>query len=118
MNTTNNNEIENCPCKAPQCNAENFNFSFWATDTTNNRFAEISIYTCKHCNSQWVHYFVEYEAYSKSGRWYRCRITPLQLQQLTANNTVDFLEQAADYFYGGSYFNTTGKYGSGKVKVD
>ncbi len=118
MNTTNINEMENCPCNTPQCNAENFSINFWATDNTNNRFGEISIYICKHCNTQWLHYFVEYEAFSQSARWYRGKITTQQLQQLTPNKAVDFLQQLDIYIYGGSFFKSTGKYGSGAVRAD
>ncbi len=114
----NNNTYASCPCSHPEANADNFIIADWGVDKTNSRFAEIRIYTCKHCGTQWLHYFVEYEAFSQSGRWYRGKITAAELTELTAEKTVDYLQGLESYIYGGSFFNTRGKYGSGTVRAD
>lgn len=114
----NNNTNTACVCSNPEANADNFIITDWGVDKTNNRFAEISTYVCKHCATQWLHYFVEYEAFSQSGRWYRGKITAKQLSGLTTETVVAFLESLESYIFGGSFFNTKGKYGSGKVRAD
>jgi hypothetical protein len=110
--------VDSCPCHNPQANADVFSTSDWGMDNTHNRFAEIRIYTCKHCSTQWLHYFVEYEAFSQSGRWYRGKITPQQLAELTPEKAVAFLESLENYIYGGSFFNIKGQWGSGTVRAN
>lgn len=87
-------------------------------DDTNGRFGEVSVETCKACGRKWLHYLVEYEALSNSGRWYRGLVTAEMLRGLKPESAVALLESLPWHFYGGSYFQTTGRKGSGRVWVD
>lgn len=87
-------------------------------DSTNGRFGEVSVETCKACGSRWLRYFVEHEHRSRSGRWYRAPATEEMLDALASTNAVELLRKAPWHFYGGSYFKSTGKRGTGPIIVD
>jgi hypothetical protein len=85
-------------------------------DETDGRFAEVSIDTCKYCGTRWIHYFYEIEGISNSGRWYRGMIGEKgDAADITPGIAVRWLEQLEQYVYGGSYFNTEGAWGKGKI---
>ena len=87
-------------------------------DKTNGRFGEVSIETCKRCNRKWLRYFVEYEEFSKSGRWYRGLISEEVASTVTPQSAVEVLGNLDWHFSGGSYFETTGRRSSGPIHVD
>ena len=110
--------IENCKCHNPPFLYSDYTKHYVGIDETNGRFGEVTFKTCKYCNSLWLHYYVTYEAFSQSGRWYRGLITQSDAENITPENSVNYLKSLKWYFYGGSYFNTSGKKGSGRVSVD
>ena len=87
-------------------------------DDTDGRFGEVSIETCRACGSKWLRYFVEREAFSRSGRWYRGLVPPDAIQSVRPEDAVELLCSLAWHFYGGSYFESTGQQGSGPILVD
>jgi len=87
-------------------------------DERNGRFAEITLNTCKHCSTKWLRYFAEFEAFSKSGRWYRGIVQEKDLPQIKPDNAVEYLEELDWFIYGGSHFSSTGMYGRGQVQAD
>jgi guanosine-3',5'-bis(diphosphate) 3'-pyrophosphohydrolase len=87
-------------------------------DLTNYRYGEVTLLKCNKCNRHWLKYFVEYEAFSKSGRWYRCIIDKETIEKITPENSVDFIESAEWHIKGGSYFDTSGAIGTGGISVD
>jgi hypothetical protein len=107
-----------CRCMIPPFNFRDYVSEPLGIDHTNGRFGEVSVQTCKACGKQWLHYLVEYEAFSNSGRWYRGLVTRQMLLTLLPELAVALLESLPWYFYGGSYFETTGRQGSGRVWVD
>ena len=107
-----------CRCMTPPFNYTDYASEPLGIDETNGRFGEVSVQTCKACGRKWLHYFVEYEAFSKSGRWYRGLVSAEALRSLTPESAVALLESLPWYFYGGSYFQTIGRKGSGRVWVD
>ena len=107
-----------CRCHTPPFDDRDYVSAPIGIDTTNGRFGDVSIETCKHCGARWLHYLVEYEAFTKSGRWYRGLMTPELQRTVTAQNAVAVIESLPWYFYGGSYFESTGRKGSGPARVD
>jgi hypothetical protein len=105
--------INECECSNPPSNFADFEEI--SIGTTAN-YAEISIKICRKCRIKWLHYFYENEAFSKSGRWYRGLISEQEIAKLLPEKAVSHLENLKWYIYGGSYFETTGKYGSGKIR--
>lgn len=110
---------EMCKCHAPPLLYSDFvGKKHIGIDETNNRFGEVNIEECIICGTLWLVYFVEYPFFSKSGRWYRGLIADDEIKGMGPEKSVAFLESLDWYLYGGSYFDTAGKVGSGKVFVD
>lgn len=95
---------------------EPFSSKWIGIDETDGRFGEVSIRQCHSCQRQWLHYFVEYEHLSKSGRWYRGIIDDEIAQVVTPENAVEILSNLEWHFYGGSYF--FGKFGRSCGQLD
>jgi hypothetical protein len=107
-----------CRCMNPPLDFRDYDTESLGVDETNGRFGEVEVETCKACGARWLRYFVEYEAFSGSGRWYRGLVSPDVLSGLTPSQAPAVLEGLPWYFYGGSYFGTTGSKGSGPVRLD
>ena len=107
-----------CRCMTPPFDYRDFESESLGVDETNGRFGEVSVETCKACGAKWLRYFVEYEAFSRSGRWYRGLVSPDVLRGLKPERVPGVLSGLPWYFYGGSYFDTTGRRGSGPLLID
>jgi hypothetical protein len=107
-----------CKCQNPKANYLVFDKKQIGIDTKNGRYGEVSIVTCKTCGSKWLHYFVEYESFSRSGRWYRTLITQELVSQITPENAGFYLNNATLCFAGGSYFNSNGFVITGEKRLD
>jgi hypothetical protein len=94
-----------------------FDFSFIGVDQTHGRFGKVHIDTCNHCSRLWLTYEVEYPAFTKSGRWYSGIVPPSVAKIVTPETAVEILEGLDWYLYGGDYFETSGRRGSGTVYV-
>lgn len=106
-----------CPCLEPDCSYEQFETREIGMDATEGRFADVTIKTCKTCGNHWLHYALAYEDLSGSGRWYRGLIPENMLTTMTPESAESFLNGLEWHFYGGSYFKTTGKTGSGPLDL-
>ncbi len=73
------------------------------------QFAEVSVLECPKCGQMWLRWFYEDEAISRSGRWFECPISAQNRQKLTAQNALKMLNRKPWRFYGGSYFQDTGR---------
>jgi len=102
----------------PTFHDTDFDSEFVGVDKTNGRFGQVSIETCKTCGSKWLRYFVEYEAYTASGRWYRGLMSQKLIKSLTPATAVKTIADLPWHFYGGSYFETSGRKGVGSIFVD
>ncbi|AZA76825.1 hypothetical protein EG347_04485 [Chryseobacterium sp. G0186] len=107
-----------CACEKPTPNYTEYRSSELGIDQTNGRHAEVTIQQCKLCQRIWIRYFVEFEHITKSGRWYKGIVTKKDRGQITPENAVEFLESLEWYVYGGSFFESTGTFGQGKLNVD
>ncbi|MBL8018659.1 MAG: hypothetical protein JNM27_03260 [Leptospirales bacterium] len=88
------------------------------TDPTRGRFGDTQVRTCASCARLWVHYQVEYEGYSASGRWFRTLIPADAVPLLNPFSSVAFIENSPWFFYGGSAYDSTGKVGYYAVGAD
>jgi hypothetical protein len=88
------------------------------TDETKGRYGEVTIDTCNRCQKKWLRYFVQYEGFSGSGRWYQGHVSDEVARTVTPEGAVGVLEQMDWYFLGGSYFDSQGRRGSGRLSVD
>ena len=105
-----------CECFSPDAKFFLFDKYYIGVDETNGRFGDVSIYCCKKCSRLWLHYLVEFEAYSKSGRWYRGLIKSKDKKKIKSNNAIKYLEKLKWYLYGGDYYSISGK-ASGKILI-
>ena len=110
--------MSECRCMTPPFNYLDYDTVTLGVDKTNGRCGEVTVETCKTCGSKWLRYFVEYEFFSESGRWYRGLVTHEMVESLTPEQAPELLASLPRYFYGGSYFRTLGREGSGPVRVD
>lgn len=87
-------------------------------DETNGRFGEVSLKQCKVCGQLWLHYFVEYESFTGSGRYFMGMISPEVAETISAESAVEYLNELEWHLYAGSFFS--GKKGrrTGQVQVD
>jgi len=109
---------ENCPCQSATARFDVFHSVDVGLDMTHGRHGEVRIKTCKTCGSTWLHYFVEFEYRSNSGRWYRGSVSPESVENLNPAQAAEVLERLPWFFYGGSYFQSNGVRGGGCVAVD
>jgi hypothetical protein len=107
---------EACECLA--LGPRSFDEAPVGIDRTNGRFGEVGVRTCRACGRRWLHYHVEYEAFSRSGRWYTGLLPDGADADLAPESAVPLLERLPWHVYGGSWFDTTGRRGSGPLSVD
>ena len=108
-----------CECLTPPLYNANFNVQrLTGYDETNNWFGEVSIETCNQCGTKWLQYFVEYEAFTKSGRWYRGVISDEVSNTVTLQNSISILQVLDWWIRGGSYFDGNITRGRGRLKLN
>ena len=78
-------------------------------DKTDCRYGDVILYKCENCNTFWLYYHLEYESYSRSGRWFFGEIKKEDVENMTPENAIMALEKAEKAFCGGSYFNSSGE---------
>jgi hypothetical protein len=110
--------MTDCRCLTPSFDYRDFDSAALGVDETDGRFGEVTIETCKVCGRRWLRYFVEYEAFSRSGRWYRGLVTDAIACTVQPESAVDVLQSLAWRFAGGDYFDSTGFKSTGPVIVD
>lgn len=110
--------LSNCICHKPPFSYLNYDRVELGIDETNGRFAEVSIQTCKHCQTQWLNYLVETEGFSRSIKWFKAKIATSLLDKITPENSIENIEKADFFFFGGSYYGTGVSIGSGKIQVN
>ena len=110
--------MTHCICMILSFKYSDFDSFKVGVDKTNGRYGDVSIKTCKKCNRKWLHYYVTYEGFSGSGRWYQGLLSEDIIKTVTPETAVEILESMDWYFYGGSYLGTAGNKGSGLISVD
>jgi hypothetical protein len=113
--------IPNPTCACQSAAAQFDQFRIWRPldpDMTNGRYADVEIEACVTCGQLWLRYFVEYEAFSKSGRWARGVIDEAAAMNITPNAAPNFLARLPSYLFGGSYFDGKSGSRSGPIKWD
>lgn len=108
--------MSNCRCYNPPFNYLDYIDTPVGIDLP--RYGEVKISTCKLCGTMWLHYFVEYEAFTASGRWFRGLLLKMDVAKITPGNAIAYLEALPWYFAGGCYFDSTGFRTHGKIRAD
>ena len=107
-----------CQCLTPPSYNSNFSEQrLEGYDKTNGRYGEVLIDTCNLCGTKWLQYFVEYEAFTKSGRWYRGIITDEVSLTVIPENAMSILQGLDWWVCGGSYYDGKISKGRGRLKL-
>ena len=97
--------VPTCPCWHSGVSHRQFShFRSVGVDETEGRYAEVSVEECHECHLLWLRYAVEYEGFSKSGRWARGNIGRPDAATITPEQAADHLA-AGDHAYGGSRYD-------------
>jgi hypothetical protein len=59
----------------------------------------VTIERCLSCNQQWLRYFFEQEALSKSGRWYRIPVSDAEAASVTETTALELMTRCSWHFY-------------------
>jgi hypothetical protein len=110
--------MNDCRCLRPPFAQRDFDSVMVGVDEGRGRFGEVSVETCRICSRRWLRYFVEYEAFPNSGRWYRGLVTDAAARAVRPATALQALEKLEWRFAGGSYFDSTGFRTSEPVRVD
>jgi len=94
-----------CSCKVPP-----FHFADYQTVEIgeDKHGAEISVSTCKRCGDLWLCYLIEWPHYSRSGRWWRVKLSPKEKRLVSTATAREIVERSSEGFAGGSFFNSCG----------
>jgi hypothetical protein len=84
-------------------------------DETDGRFADVAIFKCDACGRCWLHYFVEREGFTASGKWARGVVSAEVARTITPETASAALAALPSYLYGGSYFDGKVSHGSGAI---
>ncbi len=87
-------------------------------DPTGGRYGDVSIRICRACGRRWLLYRVEYEGFTGSGRWYMGVLPEGTDAAVRPDAAVALLESLPWHVYGGSYWGTSGRRGTGPLFVD
>ena len=93
-----------CKCLSLRFREADFDSTFVGTDSQECRYGEVSVHRCTGCGRVWLHYHVEYESFTGSGRCFRGLISESDLAALKPENAIQILESLDWHFIGGSFF--------------
>ncbi len=110
--------MSDCCCSNPPFDYRDYDTSSVGVDMTNGRHGEVTLETCKHCGCKWLHYFVEYEGFDGSARWFRGAISGTDATKIASDKALAYLEQLPWYLAGGSYYQSSGMRRSGAIRAD
>jgi hypothetical protein len=105
---------ESCPCLEGETYFQNFESRALGMDSD---YGEVSVDKCKRCGRYWLHYLMEYEYLSRSGRWFRSVVTPEVAASVKADDAKRIIESLDYYFRGGSAFGGKTIKTSGSLEI-
>lgn len=103
-----------CVCRRPPFNFRNYHTIELGEDKY---AAEVSLETCKACNTVWLKYLIEESHHSYSGRWWRVEVGVESKALVSVASARDYIERQGNVFVGGSFFNSTGHRVTGPTHI-
>ncbi|NND82913.1 MAG: hypothetical protein HKN50_10840 [Gammaproteobacteria bacterium] len=97
-----------CRCSEPPFYYKDYESKDIGVDPNDPKFGEVSMDLCRSCDKLWLKYHIEWDGYSRSGRWYRGEVTPEQAEGITPQKAAELLKMAEWHFKGGSYYKSGG----------
>lgn len=106
-------EVTQNRCGCWSANARAMLFEFGPV-TLDDHHGEVTVLRCRECGTRWLHYFLEYEGFMRSGRWYRGFLPADQVRQVQDPvAALNYLAGLPWYFRGGSFFGGAAQRSSG-----
>jgi hypothetical protein len=68
------------------------------------QYGEVTVLRCSRCGRCWLHYFIEYEYLTASGRWLEGEIAPDVAARVNARKAVALFDQMPWFYCSGSAF--------------
>jgi len=68
------------------------------------QYGEVTVLVCKRCGRCWLHYLIEYEYLTASGRWLEGEISPHVAASLEPNAAVGLFDKMQWFHCSGSAF--------------
>ena len=102
-----------CSCETPPFSYRDFISCLIGSDSA----GELRVEKCIHCETFWICYQVAFEGYTGSGRWWQGKIEEKNIDFINTDNIEDYLINLDWYFYGGSYYRSTGRVGRGAIRL-
>jgi hypothetical protein len=106
-----------CECFEPAKGPVSPEVLYSGVDTTNSNYGEVTLSRCQRCATVWLRFFIEYESFSRSGRWYRAPIPAERVSGVAAEHAISLLNSLSPRFAGGSYYDSTGFETRGRVAL-
>lgn len=106
-----------CACEEPTASHTCFESRYVGCDRTNGRFADVTVERCTTCARLWLRYCVEYEGFSRSGRWARGLITQEDAAGITEATAAQYIDALDWHIRGGSHFDGASR-SSGRMRWD
>jgi hypothetical protein len=78
-------------------------------DETDGRYADVDLIRCALCRRLWLRHQVEYEAFTRSGRWAEALIDEATAATMTPEAADRFIQMAPWRIIGGSFYGHAGK---------
>jgi hypothetical protein len=105
-----------CSCLKTGPQKPDVDSRYIGVDETDGRAADVTLERCRRCGRLWLRYFVEYEAFSRSGRWAVTPITEDAATAMTPELAAVFLDSAEWHVFGGSFWGHAGRRGRGRLR--
>ncbi|HEU4885930.1 MAG TPA: hypothetical protein VFT45_27075 [Longimicrobium sp.] len=102
-------------CECLELGPSSYDEASVGVDTSRGRFGDVSLRTCRACGRRWLRYHVEYEAFTASGRWFLGLLPDDADAGLAPAEAVALLQALPWHVYGGSFFRTRGRRGTGPI---
>ncbi|MDP3172822.1 MAG: hypothetical protein Q8M88_00115 [Phenylobacterium sp.] len=103
-------DLTGCACEEAAAQYTQFDsYGGGGCDETDGRYADVGLLRCRTCRRLWLRYFVEYEAFTQSGRWARGLISEAAAATITPETALAHLDGLEWYLYGGSYYGSSGR---------
>lgn len=103
-----------CSCKKPPFHFADYKTAGIGEDSHG---ADISVSTCNLCGDLWLTYLIESPHYSRSGRWWRVKLSPKEKRSVSTATAREFVERSSEEFAGGNFFNSCGHPITAPIKV-
>ena len=99
-----------CPCLNEPLAYNHYRpLRFVGIDPAAGRYGEVNIWQCLACGRLWLHYLLEQEAFTGSGRYFMGLISAEEAGCITPNEAFAYLNRLEWRLFGGSYFGRKGR---------